>query len=72
MYSLEIYVETFQQTKKKITDKVISDPELNKAAHRYIDAQTVFAKMLISNTQDVLKHAINSQTSFWFPKMEQK
>lgn len=70
MYSLELYVDTFQQTKKTITNKIISDEKLNKAAHNYIDAQTVFAKMLIANTQDVLKYAMDKHTTFWFPAKE--
>ena len=72
MYSLENYVEVFQQTKKQLTDKIITDTELNKAAHNYIDAQTAFAKMLVKNTQTVLKYATDSNTSFWFPSKVQK
>lgn len=72
MYSLENYVETFQQTKKRITDKVITDATLNKAAHNYIDAQTAFAKMMIGNTQTVVKQCVDKQTSFWFPGKELK
>lgn len=72
MYSLENYVETLQQTKKRITDKVITDATLNKAAHNYIDAQTAFAKMMIGNTQTVVKQCVDKQTSFWFPGKELK
>jgi hypothetical protein len=72
MYSLESYVDAFQQTKKKITDKVITDTTLNKAAHKFIDAQTLFAKMLIENSQNIANQVINSQTSFWFPKRDTK
>ena len=72
MFTLENYVEAFQQTKKSITNKVIADPALNKAAHSYIDAQTIFAKMLISNTQEMAKYAADKQTSFWFPSKEKK
>lgn len=72
MYSLENYVEAFQQTKKRITDKVITDATLNKAAHNYIDAQTAFAKMLIGNTQTIVKECVDKQTAFWFPAKELK
>jgi hypothetical protein len=72
MFSLENYVEMFQQTKKRITDKVITDTTLNKAAHSFIDAQTIFAKMLVSNTQEVVKYSVDKQTSFWFPSKDKK
>jgi hypothetical protein len=72
MFTLENYVEAFQQTKKRVTDKVIADPVLNKVAHNYIDAQTIFAKMLISNTQEIAKYAVDKQSSFWFPSKEKK
>jgi len=72
MYSLESYVDVFQQTKKKVTDKVITDPNLNKAAHNFIDAQTIFAKMLIANTQDMAKYAFDNHTSFWMPSKDKK
>lgn len=72
MYTLESYVDVFQQTKKRITDKVITDPSLNKAAHSYIDAQTTFAKMLISNSQEIAKYSVDKQCSFWFPSKEKK
>ena len=65
MYSLESYVDVFQHTKKKVTDKVITDPVLNKAAHSFIEAQTIFAKMLIVNTQDIAKYALDNHASFW-------
>ena len=70
MFSLENYVEAFQQTKKTITDKVITDATLNKAAHNFILAQTAFAKMLISNMQVVTKYAVDAQTSCWFPSKD--
>ena len=72
MYSLESYVDVFQQTKKKVTDKVITDPILNKAAHTFIDAQTVFAKMLIVNTQDIARYAFDNHTSLCMPGKHKK
>jgi len=72
MYSLESYVDVFQQTKKKVTDKVITDPILNKAAHTFIDAQTVFAKMLIVNTQDIARYAFDNHTSLCTPGKHKK
>lgn len=54
-YSPEFYIDSFQNTKKLVTDKVITDKTLNKAAHAYIDAQTSFAKVLVNNTMDIAK-----------------
>lgn len=53
---LEDFVDAFQSAKKHLTDGIITDPTLNAAAHRYIAAQTQFAKMCISNTVDILKY----------------
>lgn len=54
-YTPEFYIDSFQNTKKIITDKVITDKTLNKAAHSYIDAQTAFAKVLVTNAIDIAK-----------------
>jgi hypothetical protein len=72
MLTPEYYVDMFQQTKKQITDKVITDTSLNKAAHKFIDAQTVFAKMIITNTQDIAKYVVDAQTNHWFPRKDSK
>jgi len=54
-YSPEFYIDTFQNTKKLVTDKVITDKTLNKAAHAYIDGQTAFAKVLVNNAMEIAK-----------------
>jgi hypothetical protein len=54
-YSPEFYIDSFQNTKKIVTDKVLTDKTLNKAAHAYIDAQTAFAKVLVTNTLEIAK-----------------
>ena len=51
-----------------MTDQVIVDPILNKAAHNFIDAQRDFAKMLINNHYIISKYSMDSMTGFWFPK----
>jgi len=55
LYTPEFYIDSFQNTKKLVTDKVITDKTLNKAAHSYIDAQTAFAKVLVNNAMDIAK-----------------
>jgi len=49
-------VNYFQSAKKGMTDKVIKDPELNAMAHKYIEAQTQFATMLLDNTENMMKY----------------
>lgn len=68
MFSVDFFIDAFQNTKKTATNAIITDTELNIAAHRFIDAQTAFAKMLNKNTETVLKHYTDTQTSLWFPK----
>jgi len=68
--TLEAHIDAFQQTKRGLTDKIITDPTLNKAAHDYINAQTEFAKMLAHNFTDIAKYSVDSISSKWFPKEE--
>jgi hypothetical protein len=69
--TLEAHIETFQETKRGLTDKIITDPTLNKAAHDYIDAQTEFAKMLAHNFTDIAKYSMDAISDKWFPKNEE-
>jgi hypothetical protein len=66
--TLDAHIEAFQTTKRGLTDKIITDPTLNKAAHQYIDAQTTFAKMLTKNFTDLAKYSMDSYTSKAFPQ----
>jgi hypothetical protein len=66
--TLDAHIEAFQTTKRGLTDKVITDPTLNKAAHEYIDAQTTFAKMLTKNFTDLAKYSVDSFASKVFPQ----
>jgi hypothetical protein len=70
MFTPHFFIETFQSSKKLVTDQVFKDPALNKAAHAYIDAQTQFAKMAVNNTIDMAKYSVDSISKHWFPKKE--
>lgn len=70
MFSPEFYIDSFQNTKKLVTDKVLTDPALNKAAHAYINAQTQFAKMIANNTIDMARYSVETVSKYWFPKKE--
>lgn len=72
MFSPDFYIDSFQQTKRVLTNQVFKDPTLNKAAHNYIDAQTAFAKMLTNNTLDLAKYSVESVSKVLFPKKEEK
>jgi hypothetical protein len=71
MFAPDFYIDSFQTTKKIVTNQIITDGTLNKVAHRYIDAQTAFAKSMIQNTLDVATYSTNSISSYFFPKTEQ-
>ena len=68
MFTPEFYIDSFQSTKRMLTDKVILDPTLNKAANDFITAQTTFAKMLSKNAFDIAQYSMDSITKVWFPK----
>jgi hypothetical protein len=71
MFSPIFYLESFQNTKKIVTDQIFKDPALNKAAHAYIDAQTQFAKMAVNNTIEMAKYSVDSVSKVLFPQKEQ-
>lgn len=50
------YIESFQSLKRSLTNKVITEPVLNKAANSFIDAQTAWAKMVAENSLGLTKH----------------
>ena len=71
-FTLEAHIDAFQTTQRGLTDKIITDPTLNKAAHEYIDAQTTFAKMLSKNFADLAKYSVDSFASKAFPQTKEK
>lgn len=68
MFTPEFFIDTVQETKRVVTNKIITDPTLNKAAHEYINAQTAFAKMLSRNAIDITKYSVESVSKVLFPK----
>lgn len=71
MFTPDFFIDTFQTTKKVITNAVFKDSTLNKAAHNYIDAQTAFAKMMAHNAIDLAKYSVDSVSKVLFPQTEQ-
>lgn len=72
VFTPDFYIDTFQNTKKNITNSVITDKTLNKAAHAYIDAQTAFAKMLSKNATEIAKYSVDTVGDKFFPKEKAK
>ena len=68
MFSPDFYIDSFQETKRVITNQIFKDPTLNKAAQDYINAQTAFAKMLVHNAIDLTKYSVESISKVLFPQ----
>ena len=68
MFTPAFFIDTFQDTKRTITNYVFKDPTLNKAANDYITAQTAFAKMLVNNAIDISKYSVDSISKVLFPQ----
>lgn len=68
MFSPTFFIDTFQDTKRIVTNQIFRDPTLNKAANDYITAQTAFAKMLVNNAIDVTKYSVESISKVLFPQ----
>jgi len=64
----DLFIDTLQGVKRNLTDKLISDPVLNKAAHNFMNAQSSWAKMISNNTITITKYFFDNQTKIWFPK----
>ena len=68
MFTPDFFIDTFQESKRTITNYVFKDPTLNKAANDYINAQTAFAKMLSHNAIDLTKYSVESISKVLFPQ----
>lgn len=68
MFGPAFFIDTFQDTKRIVTNYVFKDPTLNKAANDYITAQTAFAKMLVNNAIDLSKYSVESISKVLFPQ----
>ena len=72
MFTPQFYINSFQSLKHDFTNKVITDPVLNKAANDFIDAQTARAKMVVDNTTTIAKYCVDKQSDILYPKKESK
>jgi len=70
MFTPDFYIESIQNAKKAVANAVIADKALNKAAHSYIDAQTAFAKVLVSNTIEVTRFAVEKASTVLFSRKD--
>jgi hypothetical protein len=68
MFTPTFFIDTIQDTKRIVTNQIIKDPTLNKAAMDYIQAQTAFAKMLVNNAIDISKYSVESVSKVLFPQ----
>ena len=72
MFTPDFYIDLFQSSKRTATNTVFKDERLNKVANDFIDAQTVFAKMLAKNTIEMLSYTADSMSNNMYPQSEDK
>jgi len=70
MFTPDFYIEMFQTSKRMATNQVFKDERLNKVANDFIDAQTIFAKMLAKNTIEMLSYTVDSMSKTIYPHSE--
>ena len=70
MFTPDFYIEMFQSSKRMATNQIFKDERLNKVANDFIDAQTIFAKMLAKNTIEMLSYTVDSMTKVLYPHGE--
>jgi hypothetical protein len=66
----EFFIDAIQGVKRDLTNRMITDPKMNRAAHNYINSQTEFAKMLVSNTVELGKYSMDCISEKYFPKKD--
>jgi hypothetical protein len=71
MFTPQFFIDSIQSTKRGVFKQIIKDPELQRVADRYIDAQTEFANMLVTNTIAVARYSFEKATDSSFSKKEQ-
>jgi len=72
MFTPDFYIEMFQTSKRMATNQIFKDERLNKIANDFIDAQTIFAKMLAKNTIEMLSYTVDSMNKTIYPQGEDK
>ena len=72
MFTPSFYIDSFQSLKHDFTNKVITDPTLNKVANDFIDAQSAWAKMVVNNSTTVTKYLFDKQTEVMYTKKDSK
>ena len=70
MFTPDFYIELFQSSKRMATNQIYKDERLNKVANDFIDAQTVFAKMMAKNTIEMLSYTVDSMSKTIYPHSE--
>jgi len=70
MFTPDFYIDLFQSSKRMVTNQIFKDERMNKVANNFIDAQTVFAKMLAKNTIEMLSYAADSMSKTIYPHGE--
>ena len=70
MFTPDFYIEMFQSSKRTATNQIFKDERLNKVANDFIDAQTIFAKMLAKNTIEMLSYSVDSVSKVMYPHGE--
>lgn len=72
MFTPDFYIELLQSSKRMATNQIFKDERMNKVANNFIDAQTVFAKMLAKNTIEMLSYAADSMSKTIYPHSEEE
>lgn len=66
MFTPDQFIDSFQNAKLNFVNNFITDPTLKKAATDYVTAQTLFGKMLVSNSLSMVQYCVNNATAPWY------
>ena len=72
MFTPQFFIETIQNTKRGVFNQIVKDPEIQRVANRYLEAQTEFANMLVNNAIDMARYTFDHASACWFAKEQEQ
>ena len=68
MFTPNFYLDLLQTTKRGLTNKIFTDPTINKACHSFMAAQLELAKTITNNYIDLTAYSVESMSRVFYPK----
>ena len=67
MFATDTFIDTVQGAKKYFVNTFITDKEIQKPLHAYVDTQTAFVKQVVQTNKDLATQALAAFEKFAKP-----